>query len=441
MKQRGTLVDRAVARVWLFVRDNEIEELKFNRALRTVPGAVEQRAAIVDRLQQFGVEVVDAVADLRPAAVSDVETRGLARTVPAESVVLEAEPAEPSEDHEESAVDAARAVLRYDKMWGPRPKRILTAVEEVGLVTLMRDGRGLEEELVNGFRKELVDGSEAAASFDSLVIHNIRLVYKIANAHVGRVSPLGTVLDSDDLAQAGMVGLIRAVELFDASRGLKFSTYATNWIRQSIGREIDNTSRLIRVPVHVMEEIRSMWSAVDKLQTSGRRVNHESIGELAGLDTTKVTRYLEYSQTPASLDQTVGEEDSTPLYAFLPSALESGPEYAAMAWSDSVELSQILSTLDSRSAQVLKLRAGIGGDEPKTLDEIGVVFGVTRERIRQIEAKALKALRNGPFARDLRRMVGRVHVVASESGFNPGPRAASVADTPPTTMRCVSGNC
>lgn len=426
MTQRGSLVDRAIARIWLFVRDNKVDEKKLDRALRTVPGAVEERAAVVDRLREFGVAVVASKSEPQRAADIVVAPPSKPRTAETQSAVTGGEDEEANPDA--SATDAARVVLQYDQRYGPRPNRLLSAVEEVGLITMLRDGHNLTEQLPSGYRRALKEGSDAARAFDSMVIHNIRLVYKIAGAHVSRVSSSGTVLDLDDLAQAGMVGLIRAIEMFDASRGLKFSTYATNWIRQSIGREIDNSSRLIRLPVHLMDEIRSIWAAVDKLRSSGRRVDSEAIGEICALDPAKVARYLDYLRTPASLDLTVGDEDSTAMYAFVPAALEAGPEYAAMAWSDANDLNEVLSALEPRSAQILRLRAGLDGDEPMTLDEIGAVFGVSRERIRQLEAKALKQLRDSPFASELRRMIGRVHVIAAESGFNPGPRCVPLSD-------------
>lgn len=414
MSQRVSLEDRAIARIWLYVRDGQVDRSKLERSLRTIPGATEHRSAIVDRLQEFGVRVVESAppADIE-LGVDAVEgtVKGAAEhavATKAVDVIVSTAP-----------VDAARAVLVYDKHRRHRVGRVLTGDEEVGLVTLLRDGRALTEALPNGYRKELVDGSEPAAAFDAMVIHNIRLVYSVANAHAGRVSPSGTVLELDDLAQAGMTGLIRAIELFDASRGLKFSTYATNWIRQSIGREIDNTSRLIRLPVHVMDDMRAIWSAIESLHANGRRVHPDAISDIAELDADKVTRYLDYLKTPASLDLAVDDDESTPLQAFLPSAGETSPEYAFMAWCDAAELNDALNSLDPRSKRILRLRAGLDGDDPMTLDEIGAIYGVTRERIRQIESKAIKQLRGGPFAQQLRRLVGNVHVVCAESGFAP----------------------
>lgn len=412
MPQRMSLEDRAIARIWLYVRDGQVDRTKFERSLRTIPGATEHRSVIVERLHQFGVRVVEGEPPKSTDPAVEIAP-GTDKSAPKPAVATEAADVAVVT----SPVDAARAVLEYDKNRRYRVGRVLTAEEEVGLVTLMRAGRALTDALPSGFRKELVDGSEPASAFDAMVVHNIRLVYSVANTHVGRVSSAGTVLELDDLAQAGMIGLIRAIELFDASRKLKFSTYATNWIRQSIGREIDNTSRLIRLPVHVMDDMRAIWSAIELLRANGRRVHPEAISDIAELDAEKVTRYLDYLKTPSSLDLVVDDDESTPLHAFVSSAWETSPEYAFMAWCDAAELNDALNSLDPRSKRILRLRAGLDGDDPMTLDEIGVIYGVTRERIRQIESKAFKQLRGGPFAERLHRLMGNIHVVSEESGF------------------------
>lgn len=414
MSQRISVEDRAVARVWLFVRDGQVERKKFDRALKTVPGAVEQKAGVEERLRHLGVHVVEPALPTTggggQAVVGETDLARSAR-IPTPRRSRTVKLAGP-------AVEAARAVLEYDRRYPRRAGRVLTAEEEVGLTTLLRAGCDFSEPLPKRYRKQLADGSEPALAFDAMVIHNVRLVYSTAKGFVPRIEPSGNAVEFEDLAQAGMVGLIRAIEMFDASRGNKFSTYATNWIRQSISREMDDTARTIRLPVHVMEQMRVIWAAIDRLQANSQPAHPGAISEITGMEEEKVARYLDYLRTPASLDLMVGDDESTQLHTFMPAPYEASPEYACLAWHDANELAAALDSLDTRSARILRLRSGLEGGVPRTLDDIGTIYGVTRERIRQLESKALKELREGPFGARLRPMLGNVHVVwDEESGF------------------------
>ena len=256
-------------------------------------------------------------------------------------------------------------------------------LREIGKIPLLSN----EEEVDLAYR--IVKGEKKAK--DKMVEANMRLVVSIAKRYSGRG------LDFLDLIQEGNTGLLRAVEKFDPDKGFKFSTYATWWIRQAITRAIADQARTILIPVHMVETINKVLRATRKLTNElNREPSVEEIAKEMGMEPEKVDYVMKIKQDIASLDATVGrdgdDEDSV-LGDFIEDEGRVSPEDAAAAQMLKEQIAEILSSLSEREQKVVKLRFGIGGGRPHTLEEVGAEFSVTRERIRQIEAKALSKLR------------------------------------------------
>ncbi|MBR2659212.1 RNA polymerase sigma factor RpoD [Candidatus Saccharibacteria bacterium] len=256
-------------------------------------------------------------------------------------------------------------------------------LREIGKIPLLSN----EEEAELAAR--VVKGDKKAK--DKLAEANMRLVVSIAKRYSGRG------LDFLDLIQEGNTGLLRAVEKFDPDKGFKFSTYATWWIRQAITRAIADQARTIRIPVHMVETINKVMRATRKLtQELNREPTVEEIAKEMNMDTEKVEYVMRIKQDIASLDQSVGREgddEDSVLGDFVEDEERDSPEDSAANQILKEQLAEIISTLSEREQKIIKLRFGIGGGRPHTLEEVGAEFSVTRERIRQIEAKALSKLR------------------------------------------------
>ncbi|WP_439116322.1 RNA polymerase sigma factor RpoD [Paludifilum halophilum] len=254
-------------------------------------------------------------------------------------------------------------------------------LKEIGRVPLL----SAEEEV--DLAKRIEEGDEEAKR--RLAEANLRLVVSIAKRYVGR----GMLFL--DLIQEGNMGLIKAVEKFDYRKGYKFSTYATWWIRQAITRAIADQARTIRIPVHMVETINKLIRVSRQLlQELGREPIPEEIAEEMDLSPDKVREIMKIAQEPVSLETPIGEEDDSHLGDFIPDDDAQAPADAAAYELLKEQLKDVLDTLSDREENVLRLRFGLDDGRTRTLEEVGKVFGVTRERIRQIEAKALRKLRH-----------------------------------------------
>ncbi|WP_329032958.1 RNA polymerase sigma factor [Streptomyces sp. NBC_01725] len=281
---------------------------------------------------------------------------------------------------------------------------LLTAVEEVDLARRVEAGLFAEEKL--GSTPDL--DSQLALDLDRLVVRgrmakrrlieaNLRLVVSVAKRYIGRG------LTMLDLVQEGNLGLIRAVEKFDYARGYKFSTYATWWIRQAMSRALADQARTIRVPVHVVELINRVVRVQRRmLQERGYEPTHEEVGAQLELTAERVGEVLRLAQEPVSLHAPVGEEDDVAFGDLIEDGDAASPVESAAFLLLREHLEAVLSTLGERERKVVQLRYGLADGRPRTLEEIGRIFGVTRERIRQIESKTLNKLRDHAFADQLR---------------------------------------
>ena len=297
---------------------------------------------------------------------------------PSDEILLEYEDDSDYIEEDTSAITAAMSddpVKLYLKEIGNYP--LLTMEQEIELAKRIEDGD-------NSAKKALAES-------------NLRLVVSIAKRYVGRG------LSFLDLIQEGNLGLIKAVDKFNYSKGFKFSTYATWWIRQSITRSIADQSRTIRIPVHMSEVINKTYRVSRTLlQELGREPTEQELADRLEMPIEKVREILKVSSDPISLDTPIGEEDDSHLGDFIKDDTIVGPEDAAAYSMLQEQIGKLLSTLTEREKRVLTLRFGLDDGRTRTLEEVGKEFNVTRERIRQIEAKALRKLRHPSRARLLK---------------------------------------
>ena len=262
-------------------------------------------------------------------------------------------------------------------------------LKEIGKVPLLSADEEIE------LAKRMEQGDEEAKK--RLCEANLRLVVSIAKRYVGR----GMLFL--DLIQEGNLGLIKAVDKFDYTKGYKFSTYATWWIRQAITRSIADQARTIRIPVHMVETINKLIRVSRQLlQTYGREPSPEEIAEEMGISVDKVREIQKIAQEPVSLETPIGEEEESHLGDFIPDEDVPAPAEAAAFSMLKEQLVEVLDTLTEREQKVLKLRFGLDDGRARTLEEVGKEFDVTRERIRQIEAKALRKLRHPSRSKKLK---------------------------------------
>lgn len=293
------------------------------------------------------------------------------------------ETAEPEEAPEPEVFEVAEA----DRAVSSDPVRMY--LREIGKVSLLTG----EEEVSLAKRAE--KGDEDAQK--KLIGANLRLVVSIAKKYMGRG------LSFLDLIQEGNIGLMRAVEKFDWRRGFKFSTYATWWIRQAITRAIADQGRTIRIPVHMIETINKFKRIQRKLeQQLERPPKPEEVAKEMGIEVEKAREIIKISQEPTSIESPVGKEEDSRLKEFIPDEEVESPFEAASYELLKGHLEEVLQTLNPREQKVLELRFGLKDGRPRTLEEVGKEFGVTRERIRQIEAKALRKLRHPSRSKKLR---------------------------------------
>ena len=262
-------------------------------------------------------------------------------------------------------------------------------LKEIGQIKLLT----MEEEL--SLADRIAAGDDMAKTI--LAEANLRLVVSIAKRYVGR----GMLFL--DLIQEGNIGLMKSVEKFDVSKGYKFSTYATWWIRQAITRAIADQARTIRVPVHMVETINKLARIQRQLTLElNREPSEDELAAKMGISVEKIREIYKISQEPVSLETPIGEEDDSHLGDFVPDERNMSPEEYATNELLKDEISEVLLTLTEREEKVIRLRFGLEDGKSRTLEEVGQMFGVTRERIRQIEAKALRKLRHPSRSRKLK---------------------------------------
>ena len=357
----------------------------------------EQLDQIYDSLETLGIDI--GTAEAIDSNIDDVEP-------PMEEIaeIEEEELVDPNELVDSFSTDDP--VRMYLKEIGK--VSLLSADEEISLATAMsagveakqkleeaeKNGTELSEEEMKALKSAVKKGER---SKQRLAEANLRLVVSIAKRYVGR----GMLFL--DLIQEGNLGLIKAVEKFDYTKGYKFSTYATWWIRQAITRAIADQARTIRIPVHMVETINKVIRVSRQLlQELGHDPSPEEIAAEMDMPVDKVREILKIAQEPVSLETPIGEEEDSHLGDFIPDEGASEPSEAASFTLLQEQLVDVLSTLTPREEKVLKLRFGIEDGRPRTLEEVGKEFNVTRERIRQIEAKALRKLRHPSRSKKLK---------------------------------------
>ena len=357
-------------------KSGKVSSKKLVETLDAVDATEEQTEQFYDVLEAAHVEIdVSDVLDLIGTAELDNPTLGEMEAIEAEA--LEVSDKQLEEEYENAKLDDP--VRMYLKEIGKIP--LLTPEEELEVA---KDLVSEDEKARDAARKRM---SEA----------NLRLVVSIAKRYVGRGMQLL------DLIQEGNLGLMKAVEKFDYTKGYKFSTYATWWIRQSITRAIADQARTIRIPVHMVETINKVLrTSHSMVQSLGREPTTQEIADELHMDLQKVEEILKIAQEPVSLETPIGEEEDSHLGDFIQDDDASQPAEEASYTLLREQLEEVLKTLTPREEEVLRMRFGLIDGKPHTLEEVGKKFDVTRERIRQIESKALRKLRHPSRSKKLR---------------------------------------
>ncbi|MDD4688558.1 MAG: RNA polymerase sigma factor RpoD [Eubacteriales bacterium] len=339
-------------------KKNQLSYREIADTLEEIELAPEQIEKVYEQIENCGIELVGGDLDEteEDIKIDEIEDEEIDLTIP-DSITID------------------DPVRMYLKEIGKVP--LLTSEEEIELA------------------KKMMDGDEYARK--RLSESNLRLVVSIAKRYVGR----GMLFL--DLIQEGNLGLIKAVEKFDYSKGYKFSTYATWWIRQAITRAIADQARTIRIPVHMVETINKLIRVSRQLlQELGREPTPEEIAKELNISVDKVRDIQKIAQEPVSLETPIGEEEDSHLGDFIPDDDALAPADAASFMLLKEQLVDVLSSLSDREEKVLRLRFGLDDGRSRTLEEVGSEFGVTRERIRQIEAKALRKLRHPSRSKKLK---------------------------------------
>ena len=337
---------------------------EIDQALVDIDLDLEELDKFYETIENQNIELIDDLSNI------DLESVDFSMDMPKSSELA----TEDIDDKNQSADDPVKVYLK-----------------EIGRIPLLT----AEEEIELAVRINNDDDSESAKK--RLAEANLRLVVSIAKRYVGRG------MHFLDLIQEGNLGLIKAVDKFDYTKGFKFSTYATWWIRQAITRAIADQARTIRIPVHMVETINKVKKTNSQLlHKNGRDPSAEEIAAELGMTVNKVREILRVAQEPVSLETPIGEEEDSHLGDFIPDDDAPAPADAASILLLKEQLDEVLSTLTPREAKVLALRFGLEGGHPHTLEEVGKEFDVTRERIRQIEAKALRKLRHPSRSKKLK---------------------------------------
>ncbi len=370
--------------------ENQLSE-ELLQAIEVLKSKAQDNVISTDDVEALGLDV-----DTRVSICSELKKEGYAIE---DTSMTEYEKSLLDDIGSETTIDDS--VKIYLKQIGQ--VALLSGDEETKLAVQMRDAQEAKQALENpDLTPEAREGYEAVVKQGNkarkrLIEANLRLVVSIAKKYVNKG------MQFLDLIQEGNMGLMKAVEKFDYTKGFKFSTYATWWIKQSITRAIADQARTIRIPVHMVETINKAGRVSRQLlQELGREPTPEEIAEKMGVPVEKINEIQKISQDPVSLEKPIGEEEDSKMIDFIEDNDTPSPSALSEATMLNDKLNEVLATLTPRENEVIRRRYGLDDGKPKTLEEVGREFNVTRERIRQIEAKALRKLRHPGRAKKLK---------------------------------------
>lgn len=405
-KGQAELLTALVGRLAPHIRDSSVPRSVLEHALVALRCSAAARAAAMEALDAARITVVEDLPDGWRAEVTE--------PVP-DAARPSRQPHEPSDP-----LTAGRRRLAADDLVCPSRLQniLLTAEEEVGLTLLARpDGEPLEPGQLASLE------GEPRVAAEALVLHNLRLAHSMCQGYVGQG------LDYEDLFHSAVLGLLRAVELFDPAAGFKFSTYASWWLRQAITRAIANEGRTVRLPVHMWELVRRVVMARDRMTVDGKPPSRRDLAAECEITEDKVAECLLLAPGTISLDTPLGAGEDAFTLGDLVDAQEDVPEHIEVHGLFPEDVEEALQRLEPREAEVLRMRYGLDPyDEAHTLDEIGKVYGVTRERIRQIQTKAMESVRAVLAARG--HYFPGLDLAAAQRRMRRNSRKAAQADRP-----------